>query len=335
MSCLHWNNIIIHQYLESIDDMAFSSSFLHSSPKENVTVWRQRSLLFVCHPIARQSQVTMRRRSWSLATMETQLEMLGILYSVALRAENGVRSVIEFFKTFQRALQEISKPEPISECIRRIGGWCWDLSLKNNLNRPFTCRHFGSGICWFGCSVLSAMAWGIMGAQGAKKSDDVSGATESNLNLWSWSLRVTTMWMSTTTRHWDLLELFFFGKRYRNGCQNNNSKYGRVDLEGPRTNVAILYNPFKEPNLPNYNLLHHFFGARNGTWNETCVWVIRVIRVIRVIITSQMLPCIQGLCSAGHLCDLNPTAPELYVVGWRNQWERLVQCTQNLPFTAM
>lgn len=213
MSCLHWNNIIIHQYLESIDDMAFSSSFLHSSPKENVTVWRQRSLLFVCHPIARQSQVTMRRRSWSLATMETQLEMLGILYSVALRAENGVRSVIEFFKTFQRALQEISKPEPISECIRRIGGWCWDLSLKNNLNRPFTCRHFGSGICWFGCSVLSAMAWGIMGAQGAKKSDDVSGATESNLNLWSWSLRVTTMWMSTTTRHWDLLELFFFWKK--------------------------------------------------------------------------------------------------------------------------
>ena len=56
--------------------------------------------------------------------METQLEMLGILYSVALLAENGVRSVIEFFKTFQRALQEISKPEPISECIRRIGGWC-------------------------------------------------------------------------------------------------------------------------------------------------------------------------------------------------------------------
>ena len=53
------------------------------------------------------------------------------------------------------------------------------------------------------------MAWGIMGAQGAKKSDDVSGATESNLNLWSWSLRVTTMWMSTTTRHWDFLELFF------------------------------------------------------------------------------------------------------------------------------
>ena len=45
--------------------------------------------------------------------METQLEMLGILYSVALRAENGVRSVTdEFFKTFQRALQEINKPEP-------------------------------------------------------------------------------------------------------------------------------------------------------------------------------------------------------------------------------
>jgi len=28
-----------------------------------------------------------------------------------------------------------------------------------------------------------------------------------------------------------------------------------VDLEGPRTNVAIFYNPFKDPNLPNYNLL--------------------------------------------------------------------------------
>ena len=165
-----------------------------------------------CHPIARQSQVTMRRRSWSLATMETQLEMLGILYSVALRAENGVRSVIEFFKTFQRALQEISKPEPISECIRRIGGWCWDLSLKTNLNRPFTCRHFGSGICWFGCSVLSAM--GYHGGPKGPRNLMMSQVPQSpNLNLWSWSLRVTTMWMSTTTRHWDLLELFFFWKK--------------------------------------------------------------------------------------------------------------------------
>ena len=302
------------------------SSFLHSSPKENITVWRQRSLLFVCHPIAWQSQVTMRRRSWSLATMETQLEMLGILYSVALRAENGVRSVIEFFKTFQRALQEISKPEPISECIRRIGGWCWDLSLKNNLNRPFTCRHFGSGICWFGCSVLSAMAWGIMGAQGAKKSDDVSGATESNLNLWSWSLRVTTMWMSTTTRHWDL------------------EKGTETDAKTTLQNMERWILKSQGPMWPSFTILSKIqicpttisCGIWCKKWDmkwDMCM-VIRAIGVIKVI-TSQMLPCIQGLCSAGHLCDLNPTAPELYVVGWRNQWERLVQCTQNLPFTAM
>ena len=64
------------------------------------------------------------------------------------------------------------------------------------------------------------------------------------------------MWMSTTTRHWDLLEHFFFEKGTETDAKTTIQKNGRVDLEGPRTNVAIFYNPFKEdPNLPNYNLL--------------------------------------------------------------------------------
>lgn len=249
----------------------FLLPFFQVSPKENVTVWWQRSLLFVCHPIGRQSQVTMRRRSWSLATMETQLEMLGILYSVALLAENGVRSVIEFFKTFQRALQEISKPEPISECIRRIGGWCWDLSLKTNLNRPFTCRHFGSGICWFGCSVLSAMAWGIMGAPRGQE---------------IWCLRCPRVQSQSLVmviegdNYVDVyhnsslgfVRTFFFGKRYRNWCQNNNSKYGTVDLEGPRTNGAIFLKSFQRRSKFAQLQSLAGFGARNGTWNETCAW---------------------------------------------------------------
>ena len=65
------------------------------------------------------------------------------------------------------------------------------------------------------------------------------------------------MWMSTTTRHWDLSELFFFLKKgTATDAKTTIQKNGRVYLEGPRTNGAIFYNPFKEdPNLPNYNLL--------------------------------------------------------------------------------
>ena len=130
--------------------------------------------------------------------METQLEMLGILYSVALRAENGVRNVTQFFNTFQKPLQEINKSQ-----IRIERSFPYT-KLKN-ASIPFIEL---AGILDLAFVGLAAVSWFRNGHGGwfpqtILQKSDASGVTESNLNLWLWSLRVTTMWMSTTTRHWD------------------------------------------------------------------------------------------------------------------------------------
>ena len=220
----------------------------------------------------RQSQVTMRRRSWSLATMETQLEMLGILYSVALRAENatnGVRSVIEFFKTFQRALQEISKPEPISECIRRIGGWCWDLSLKKQLEQTI---HLQAWIwhllVWLQCLVSNGM-----GYHGGPRGQEI----------W-WCLRchrVQSQSLVMVIEGDNYVDVYhnsslgfvrtFFLKKVPKVMPKQQFKIWKGGSWRAKDQCGHLLQSFQRSKFAQLQSLAGF-GARNGTWNEKCVW---------------------------------------------------------------
>ena len=233
-----------------IDDIAFFPSFLQFPPrfcKENVRL----------SPL--QSQVTMRRRSWSLATMETQLEMLGILilYSVALRAENGVRSVTQFFNTFRRALQEINKSE-----LR-------DLSLRANWT-----EHSLAGIldlAFVGLAAVSCQQW-----HGGPSDQEI------------WCLRchrVQSQSLVMVIEGDNYVDVYhnsslgFMKFFFEKGTETDaNSPEWKVDLEWPRTNVAIFLSFQRRSLAP-------LFWCKK--WDMK--WEMRmVIRAITVI-TSQML----------------------------------------------